>query len=397
MDATKNPKGQDLANLTFRFVLIIGIVNFFADFTYEGARSVMGPFLATLGASAAIVGFVAGFGEMLGYGLRSLTGFLADKTHRYWAFAFVGYLINMLAVPALALAGNWQTAAILMIAERTGRALRKPAVETMLSYTTETLGRGWVFGLNEALDQAGATFGPLVVAFAIYTRGGFRSGFATLLFSALLCLCTVVIARLLYPRPHELETRQAKLIEMKGFSQSYWLYVLAGALTAAGFADFSLISFHFQKLGIISDNIIPIFYSAAMATAAISSPILGRLLDKFGISVLILAFFFAAFFAPFAFSGTFQLILFGTVLWGVGLGAQEALLKAELTSVTSPTRRSSAFGLFDTFFGIAWFLGSAAMGLLYEQSLVLMIVVSVVLQLSALPIFVLAKKRSQLA
>ena len=135
------------------FVLLIGIVNLFADFTYEGGRSIMGPFLGTLGASATVVGFVAGFGELLGYSLRSVSGYLADKTHRYWIVTYVGYAVNMLAVPALALAGSWPLAATLMIAERTGRAIRRPAVETMLSYTGQHLGSGWVFGLNEALDQ----------------------------------------------------------------------------------------------------------------------------------------------------------------------------------------------------------------------------------------------------
>ncbi len=168
---------KNFANLAFRFVLIIGIVNFFADFTYEGGRSIMGPFLATLGASGAIVGLVAGFGELMGYSLRSVSGYIADKTHKYWLMTIFGYCINMLAVPALALAGNWPIAAMLMILERTGRAIRRPNVETMLTYTTKEMGRGWVFGFNEALDQAGATLGPLLVALVLYLKGGYRYGF----------------------------------------------------------------------------------------------------------------------------------------------------------------------------------------------------------------------------
>ena len=112
-----------------RFVVIIGIVNLFADLTYEGARGIVGPFLGSLGASAAIVGFVAGFGELMGYGLRSVSGYFADKFHRHWVFAFLGYAVNMLAVPALALAGQWPLAAGLVVAERVGRGIRKPTVE----------------------------------------------------------------------------------------------------------------------------------------------------------------------------------------------------------------------------------------------------------------------------
>jgi predicted MFS family arabinose efflux permease len=204
---------QSTTKLAFRFVLIIGVVNLFADMTYEGARGVAGPFLGSLGASATVVGFVAGFGELMGYGLRSLSGYFADKTHKYWPIIFAGYLINMLAVPALALAGNWPMAAALMILERTGRAIRRLNVEAMLSHAGKSIGHGWVFGLNEALDQAGATVGPLITGLVLYLKGGYQHAFASLLISALLCLGTLVAARILYPRPSELEERPAQLLK----------------------------------------------------------------------------------------------------------------------------------------------------------------------------------------
>src|SRR6266478_1124578 len=208
-----------------QFVLIIGIVNFFADFTYEGARGIVGPFLGSLGASAAIVGFVAGFGELMGYGLRSVSGYFADKTHRYWLFAFTGYAINLLAVPALALAGQWPLAAGLVIAERTGRGIRKPTVEGMLSYAGKSIGAGWVFGLNEALDQAGATIGPLLVALVLYLNGGFRTGFGMLLIPALVCLGILLIARRLRPRLHELEEASEHAFARANLARPYWIYL----------------------------------------------------------------------------------------------------------------------------------------------------------------------------
>src|ERR1044072_6844647 len=198
-------KQTNLSKLAFKFVLTIGIVNLFADMTYEGARSITGPFLETLGASAFAVGAIAGGGELLGYTLRSVAGYVADKTHKYWLVILAGYVVNMLVVPALALAGNWALAARLLIAERTGRGIRKPAVDAMLSYAGKSIGRGWVFGLNEGLDQAGATLGPLIVALVLYVNGGYRTGFGVLLISSILCLVTVLVARFWYPRPHELE------------------------------------------------------------------------------------------------------------------------------------------------------------------------------------------------
>jgi MFS family permease len=387
----KNP----VAKLALRFVLIIGVVQMFADMTYEGARGITGPFLGSLGASATVVGFTAGFGELMGYSLRSVTGYFADKTHKYWIFIFAGYAVNLLAVPALALAGNWPLAAALVVAERTGRAIRKPSTDAMLSHAGSQIGHGWAFGLNEFLDQTGATIGPLIMALVLYFHGGYHKAFALLLVPALLCLGAVTVARILYPRPHELEKREPVILKTKGFSNAYWLYVVAGALIAAGFADFSLIAFHFQKAGTVPQSAIPVFYAAAMVTGALAALIFGKLLDKIGLPIVLLAFFLGALFAPCVFLGGFGFALTGMILWGVGMGAQDALLKAVLAGVIPRDKRSTAFGVFDTAFGVAWFAGSATMGLLYDKSIPAMIIFSVVLQLAALPVFIFAKRREQ--
>jgi MFS family permease len=380
---------ENLAKLVFRFVLIIGIVNFFADLTYEGARAIIGPFLGSLGASATIVGFVAGFGELVGYALRSLSGYFADKTRRYWTVTFLGYAINMLAVPALALAGNWPLAAALIIAERTGRAIRRPAVEAMLSHAGEVIGQGWVFGFNEALDQTGATLGPLITAFVLWRHGNYRHAFAVLLISALCCLGVLVVARIAHRQAGEREPESKGATMSHGFSEAYWLYLAAGALIAAGFADFSLIAFHFQKTATVSQGLIPVFYAAAMATGAIASLILGRLLDKVGLPILGVP----AFFAVFVFLRQTGLEFVGMILWGIGMGAQDSCLKAVLSHVVPSEKRSTAFGIFDTGFGIAWFAGSAVMGVLYDKSLAALVGFSLILQLLALPFLVLANRR----
>ena len=382
-----------MRNAALRFVLIIGIANFFADFTYEGARGIVGPFLGSLGASAAIVGFVAGLGELMGYGLRSVSGYFADKSHRHWAFAFVGYTVNLLAVPALALATQWPLAATLVVAERTGRGIRKPTVEAMLSYVGKSIGAGWVFGLNKALDQAGATIGPLLMALILYFNGGFRTGFGVLLIPALICLAILVAARLLHPRPHELEEGAGHTFATTKLTRAYWIYLAAGALIAAGFADFALIGFHFHKANTVSANLIPGFYAVAMASSALASIPLGRLFDRFGPNISLFAFPISAAAAPFVFLGTSVPALIGMILWGIGMAAQGSLLQAMLTGVIPPQKRSTAFGLFDTGYGIAWFLGSVVMGLLYDRSIVAVALFSVSLQLAALPFFFIANKK----
>jgi predicted MFS family arabinose efflux permease len=385
----------NIAKLAFRFVLIIGIVNFFADMTYEGARSIVGPFLGSLGASAAIVGFVAGFGEMVGYGLRSVSGYFADKTHKYWAMTFAGYAVNMLAVPALALAGNWPMAAALVVAERTGRAIRKPAVESMLSHAGHSIGQGWVFGLNEALDQTGATLGPLIVAWVLYRHKGDREAFASLLISALLCLAVLCVAWALHRRPQDLENASDHAMTTHGFSRAYWIYVVAGALIAAGFADFSLIAFHLQKSAVVAPDLVPVLYAVAMATGAVSAPIIGKLFDKFGFAIVVVGLAIASFFAPLAFLGGSTLALLGMILWGLGMGVQDSSLKAILSGIIPAQKRSTAFGVFDTTYGIAWFVGSVAMGLLYRASIRGLVAFSMVLEIAALPVLLFANVQRQ--
>ena len=375
------------------FVLIIGVANFFADFTYEGARGVVGPFLGSLGASAAIVGFVAGLGELMGYGLRSISGYLADKAHRHWAFAFLGYAVNMFAVPALALTGRWPPAALLVVSERVGRGIRKPTVEAMLSYAGRSIGAGWVFGLNEALDQAGATVGPLLMALILYLNGSYQTGFGVLLVPALLCLATLGLARILHPRPHELEKGAGHTFATANLKQTYWIYFVAGALLAAGFADFALIGFHFQKANVMPGNLIPVFYAVAMAASALASIPLGRLFDRLGPNVSLFAFLISAAAAPFIFLGGSAFALVGMIFWGVGMSAQGSLFQAMLTGVIPPQKRSTAFGLFDTGYGIAWFVGSVVMGLLYDKSILAVVLFSVILQLAAIPILFVANKK----
>ncbi len=309
----------------------------------------MGPFLGSLGASAAIVGFVAGFGELVGYWLRSVSGYFADKTHRYWAVTFVGYAINMLAVPALALAGNWPLAAALIVAERTGRAIRRPAVEAMFSRAGKSIGQGWVFGLNEAMDQTGATLGPLITAFVLYRHRGYRHAFAVLLISALLCLAVLCVAWFLNRKQEGLAEKSATPSSSRHFSKAYWLYLAAGGLIAAGFADFSLIAFHFQKTATVQ-GLVPVFYAVAMASGAVASLVLGKLLDKLGLPILLVAFGVPAFCAPLVLLPGTMLELVGMILWGIGMGAQDSCLKAVRSAVVPSDKRSTAFGIFDTGF-----------------------------------------------
>ncbi|NLI30591.1 MAG: MFS transporter [Nitrospiraceae bacterium] len=380
------------------FVVLLGVVSLFADMTHEGARSIHGPFLALLGANATVVGLISGFGELVGYAFRIVSGYVTDKTGRYWTITIIGYVINMLAVPLLALAGSWEAAAFLIVAERMGKAIRNPVRDAMLSHATCDIGRGWGFGLHEAMDQIGAMLGPLIVAAVLYFKGTYQTGFACLLIPALLTLGVLLFSRFLYPHPRNLEATTPEL-ETKGLTSVYWMYLGAMALNAAGYADFPLIAYHFQKTSIVSDNWIPVFYSVAMGVDAVAALVFGRLFDRKGLSILVIAILFSAAFAPLVFMGGFSLSLIGMALWGVGMGAQESIMRAAVADMVPRNKRASAYGIFNTGYGVFWFLGSALIGILYDFSIPWLIAFSVSTQLASLPLLfkvrTLAAQQSQ--
>ena len=397
VDAPKIPGiSKPPRKAALKFVLLIGVVSFFADFTYEGARSVTGPFLGVLGANGAIVGVVAGLGELLGYGLRLVSGKLSEKTQKFWPITLFGYLIQMAAVPLLALAGSWQVAALLIIVERIGKATRNPPRDVMLSHAAKEMGYGWGFGVHEALDQFGALFGPLVVAAVLAHRGEYRTAFAVLVIPAVITYALLVVARLLYPRPEELHAPTPD-VHTQGLPRIFWIYLAGAALVAAGFADFQLIAYHFEKASAVKDIWIPIMYSIAMAVSGVGSLLFGRMFDRVGIGVLIPLTLISALFAPLVFLGGFWPVIVGFALWGLGMGVHESIMPAAVATMVPAQRRPSAYGLFTAGYGVAWFIGSAAIGALYDFSVPGVVIFCIVLQLAAVPIFLKVRNMARTA
>lgn len=386
-----------------RFILLMGLVSLFADMTYEGARSSTGPFLLTLGASAGAVGFVAGLGELVGYALRLGAGILADRTRQYWLWTFVGYGINVFAVPLLAVAGMWEVAAGLVVAERFGKAVRSPAKDVLLSHAASQVGRGFAFGLHEAVDQIGAVAGPLIVAAVVFRGHGYSLGFAFLAIPAVLSLLCLAVARWFYPKPEEFEreTASAAPKQLAGAQRSWWrfspaltLYITFAALAVGGFAHFQLISFHIKARGLMGDATIPAAFAMAMAVDALVAPVVGRLYDKRGLLVLALMPVGTAVAAVLLFNNTTWGAWSGMVVWGVALGMQESVLKAAVASLAPKGERGGAFGLYYFGFGVSWFLGSVVMGFLYGWSIPALLAFVVATQVAALaPLVVLLRLR----
>jgi MFS family permease len=375
------------------FIVLMGIISLLADMTYESARSLAGPYLNILGASAVVVGFAAGAGELFGYGLRFFSGLLTDKTQRYWTITIIGYVINLFAIPALALGNQWPLAVALMVAERIGKAIRNPARDVMLSSATSSVGRGWGFAIHEAMDQIGAMLGPVIVMIILaVTKNSYKSAYAFLAIPAALAITVLILSRIIYPHPQKLE-KDTQVNDDGKLPKVFWWYLAAVGLIAAGFADYPLVAFHIKQNAIFDDKWIPLLYAIAMGIDGVAALIFGRWYDKAGMLSLAAAVVISAFFAIFAFASTPVMIIIGVCLWGIGMGAQESIIRAVVADMVPKSKRGTGYGLFNAGYGICWFLGSVVMGLLYDISIPFLIVFSMAAQFASLPLLITVKRK----
>ena len=395
------------------FILLFGIVSLFSDMTHEGASSIRGAYLALIGASAGTIGFISGLGELIGYSMRLLFGKITDKTKHYWPMTLIGYILDVLAVPALALVGEhgWVAACALLVVQRMGKAIKKPAKDTIMSFAASQEGAGKSFGIQELLDQIGAFLGPvlLYVVMLFKTDGTtfevYSTCFAILAIPGITTLILLFITKAKFPNPEHFEPEPKKAAPFK-MTKEFIFYIAGISLFAFGFIDYSIIIMHVSKTytaiagdlaetgSLVTEGTIPLLYAGAMLVDAAASLIFGLMYDKKGVRVLIIASIISAPFAVFVFgSNSVPLLLIGIALWGVGMGAQESILKAAVTSMVPKTSRATGYGIFEFAFGVFWFLGSWLLGVLYDVNITAMIAVSVTAQLAAIPLYIASAKK----
>lgn len=391
MTVSQETAASDRRASALRFIVCLGVVSLFADMTYEGAHSIIGPYLKDLGASAFQVAFIAGIGEMLAASLRFFSGRFADRTRAYWTITFCGYAMNVVAVPALAFAQSWQIAAFLVIAERTGKALRGPARDVLLSGATEEVGHGWGFGLHSIMDQTGAVIGPLLMVAAVARSHHFGPPFLWLAFPAVGTLIALLMARLLNPE----RSRVVKAKTSQVLPRVFWVYVAAAGLLACGFIDFPLLAYRFESANLAAPAAIPLLYVGAMAVNGLTALLFGKLFDRFGLNVLVIGILFSLLALPLGFLGGSIAAVASVMCWATGLGAQDACLRSGIATVVSMNKRGSAFGAFNGVYGVMWFLGSLVMGLLYSRSLAGLVAFGIVAQLAAAFLFLRLRGRLQ--
>lgn len=376
-----------------RFVMAFGVVSMLADFVYEGSRAITGPYLATLGASAALVGFVTGAGEAVALVFRLATGPLSDRTGRQWALSIAGYALTVASVPLMALTTALWPAAGLVVAERFGKAVRTPARDTMLAQASSAgLGRGKAFAVHEALDQSGALLGPLLVA-GMIAISGYRLGFAVLAIPGAMALLTLAWLRRAVPRPaaYEAEHHVADtVVRVAGrrLPGRFWLYAAFTATSMAGFATFGVLSFHMQARHVLADGLIPVTYAAAMGAAALTALACGHLYDRIGLRGLVIALPLSAVVPLLSFTTNPALVWSGAIVWGAAMGIHESTLRAAVADLVPAAHRGTGYGVFTAVYGLAWLAGSTLIGALYGHSVTAVVVFTLVTQAVALMLFV---------
>jgi len=406
----KEPAGAaNSRKIAIHLILLFGLVSLFGDMVYEAARGVNGPYLEILGANAVAVGVAAGFGEFLGYAVRLFSGYFADKTKAYWFFTFLGYGM-LVSVPLLSLTGIWQVAVGFIVCERIGKALRSPARDTILSSATKQVGTGFGFGLHEAMDQIGAVIGPLFLAGLFFFSAGKEKGLADYQHGyrflwvpfALMVLCLIAAQRRA-PHPRALETSVPEAAKTQRLSKTFWLYTIFSFVTTLGFANFALLGYHFKAKNILPDAQIPLYYAAAMAVDGVVALMIGKAYDVFktkdhrrtgGLATLIVIPLFSLFIPVLAFSRSYGMAVASVLLWGVVMGAHETIMRSAIADLSPLSSRGTAYGIFNTSYGLAVLAGGLLMGLLYEKSLSFLIMGAAAVEICALPIFFAMKKEA---
>lgn len=377
-----------------RFVLGFGVVAGLGDFVYEGARSVIGPYLATLGASAAVVGLVTGAGEAVALLFRLVSGPLSDRTRRPWPITVVGYAITMVSVPLLAVSQVLWQAVALVIGERFGKAVRSPAKGVMMAAAGSSLGRGRAFAIQEVLDQVGAVAGPLVVA-AMVAVSGFRLGFGVLAVPAAASLLVLGALRWAAPHPEAYEQQPAPSPPEAAAPERqprlparFWGYTVFTALTMLGYATFAVLAYHLQVHHVVPTYQIPIIYAVAMGADALAALGSGWVYDRVGLHGLVVLPFLAAAVPLLSLSTEPVLVWLGALVWGAAMGVHESTMKAAVADLAPATRRGTGYGVFAAVHGLAWFGGATAIGALYDLSVAAVVTFTVVVQAVALAAFI---------
>ncbi|RLG83550.1 MAG: MFS transporter [Thermoprotei archaeon] len=367
---------------TLLVFILLGLVSLLADVVYEGARSIIGAYLKVLEAAMVIAGVIS-FGEFIGYVMRGVGGFIANRfrsSRVYWMLIFLGYSVNLFAIPLLAFVGSWEYALVLVFIERMGKGLRAPARDVIISEVTEDLGKGKGFGIHEVMDQLGAITGPAIVAWILLTVASYKYAFLVLAIPALLSITTLFIAYVNYPKIKSVEVVRRTGAKLPA---KFLVFLLSISLMSLGFMHWGLVSYSLKHFSIFEDYFIPTLYLIAMLTDAIIAFPIGVMYDKIGVkSTLISPILIIILMALFA-SGKQSMIVLSIMLWGLVMGIYETIIRASIADLVPMESRAKAYGLYGIIFGASWTLGNIMLSYIMQISATMMLTYVVIVEIIA--------------
>jgi MFS family permease len=381
-----------LSKKMFKVFIFLSLVSLFADMTYEGGRSIFGSYAKILGASA-LLASLAMAGELLGYVSRFISGIIATRLKSskvYWGLTISGYAINLIAIPLLAFSGNCLIAILLILLERIGKGLRSPVRDVILAEVTEKIGRGKAFGLHETLDQIGAILGPLIVTISLFlTNSNYQITFLILAIPAFLALFFLFSAYFEYPNVKAAEKTFNKNLRSKDKMKVFWIYSIAMSLVALGFISWINFSYILKTSDVFPDYYIATFYLIAMLADGLLALPIGLMYDKFGLVSLLFAPIASILIIPLLFTQNFISVAIASVLWGIVMAIYESNARAAIADILPENKRAFGYGVFGLGFGVAWTVGSAIYGYLYEVSQSSMIYFAISTELVALALLLI--------
>ena len=380
----------------WRIVTFFGLVSMTGDLVYEGARSITGPYLASLGASALLVGIVTGVGEGAALVLRLVFGPLADRNGAYWGLTTTGYAMTAICVPLMAVApyaggAGLVLASAMVLGERVGKAVRSPSKSTLLAHSAKELGRGRGFAVQKALDQVGAFGGPLVVAGVAAWTGHLWWGLAVLAVPGALSLVLLGVLRRHAPAPEPPPPTHEPADVRLG--RDFHLFALSSAASTLGLMTFGVIGFHLSDSGLLSAAMVPIAYAGAMLVEAVAALVTGFAFDKHGGAVLLTLPPIICFIPALSLSSTLVLAMVGLALWGIATGVQDSTVKALVAELAPAGRTATAYGVFAAWQGGAAVAGGALAGWLFRSPALSVVVIATQVVAFVLLVVVLRRTR----
>ena len=350
----------------------LGLISFLTDISSEMVYPLLPVFLSSvLGVSITFIGLIEGTAESAASILKIFSGWISDKLKKRKPIILLGYGLSTIGKPFLYFAMlGWHVLTVRLI-DRIGKGLRVAPRDALIAESCPADEKGMAFGIQRAMDNAGAFLGPLL-AFILLPlfNNNYRAIFLIAFVPAMLAVLSIVFFLKEPSRPEKDKTTSpvSLSLSMKNMGKDFKIFVLIIAVFTLGNSSNAFLLLRAKDLS-IPTAAIPLLWLVYNFFGTVTSVPLGRLSDRIGRKKTIIAGFFiySAVYFGFAFSNEQYLIWLFIALYGIYNGLSEGVFRAHLADlVTEGSKRGTAYGIFNTVTGIFALPASLLMGLFWR-------------------------------